>query len=70
MGRICIALLVKGDFHDVNLIVFFVRAEPDNQQNLIVVIDSHNQAVVIALDVKDHPLAGDDAGRSELGLKF
>lgn len=34
------------------------------------VVDRHNQAVVIALDVKDRSFARNDAGRAELRLKF
>ena len=47
-----------------------VRSKPDNQQFLVVVVDGDNQAIVIAIDVKHHSLAGNDAGRAELRLQF
>ena len=50
--------------------VLFVRAKPDNQQDTLGVVDGHNQAIVIAFDVKHHSLAGNDAGRVERRLQF
>ena len=45
-------------------------AEPYNQQDPIVVVDGYDQAIVIAFDVKDHSLPGNDAGRAELRLEL
>jgi hypothetical protein len=47
-----------------------VRAKPDNQQLLVVVVDGDNQAIVIALDVEHHSPAGNDAGRAKLRPQF
>jgi hypothetical protein len=45
-----------------------VRAQPDDQQDLIVKVDGYNQAVVIAFNVEHYSLARNDARRAKLGL--
>ncbi len=50
------------------LVVLFVCAQPDNQQDLIVVVDGYDQAIVIAFDVEYHSIARNDASGTELSL--
>lgn len=47
-----------------------MSSKPSDQQNPEVVVDGHDEPVVVALDIKDHSLSIDDAGGTVLLLKF
>ncbi len=43
-----------------------MRPQPQNQQDLKVKVDCHHQAILIALEIENHPLAGNNTGGPEL----
>ena len=44
--------------------------DPDNQQDLIVIVDRRYQSVIVAFYVENHSLSRNDAGRAVLLFEF
>ncbi len=57
---------VRLDGHDINGIVVCMCAYEANVNNSIWVIDLHDQSVLIARNVKCHPVSRQHASRSEM----
>jgi hypothetical protein len=55
-----ISLLVERDGHRVDPIVFAMSAQPDDEKNLVLIIDRGNQSEIVAFDVEYHALGRND----------
>src|ERR1035438_240029 len=70
IGWICIPALVIFHLPDINLVILFMRANPKDEQHLIVIVDCNDQSVLVALDVEDNPLRRDDARCAKLRFQI
>ena len=62
IGRIRISFLVISDLPDFNLVVLLMGTNPDDEHDLVLIIDGYDQPIIVSPDVEDHALRGDDAG--------
>jgi hypothetical protein len=46
----------------VNLVVLPMRSDPFDEHNLVTIVDSHHQPVIIPFDIEDHSVRSHNAG--------